>query len=146
MKDESFGVVPVFEGPNGYEVLLINQISKSGGEHTFWVFPKGHAEGDETAPETANRELEEETGITNITLESERLFSMAYSFMHEGEKVFKTVTYFLGYCADQKTALNCPEEVSELRWCSFEDARALLTHQNTKRVLEDVITFITTKQ
>ena len=139
--DISYGIVPVFQTPAGtWQVLVIHQISYRGDN--FWIFPKGHAEENETASETALRELEEETGIKAVTLEPSVVFSIAYSFIHEGVQIDKTVEYFLGYCADTTTHITQPQEVKELRWCDFDTARELLTHQNSKDVLTKVQAFL----
>ena len=56
MKDESFGTVPIRK--NGQiQVLIIKH--KNG---SFFSFPKGHKEKDETDKKAAARELKEETG------------------------------------------------------------------------------------
>jgi bis(5'-nucleosidyl)-tetraphosphatase len=137
-KDTAYGVVPVFKKNNEWQVLLIQQISYRGTNDTFWIFPKGHPEPNETEIETALRELQEETGITEISLETNEAFPIAYSFVHEGVRIEKTVTYWLGYCSTQDTTISQPHEIRELRWCSLEEAEALLTHQNSKDVLAKV--------
>jgi 8-oxo-dGTP pyrophosphatase MutT (NUDIX family) len=50
--------LPLRHGPNGLETLLI---TSSAGD--CWLIPKGHIEADETAPETARKEAEEEAGV-----------------------------------------------------------------------------------
>jgi 8-oxo-dGTP pyrophosphatase MutT (NUDIX family) len=37
-------------------------------ENVVWLFPKGHIDGDESDEEAARREIEEETGLTNLEL------------------------------------------------------------------------------
>lgn len=141
--DNSYGIVPVFQTADGeWQVLVIHQISYRGSDDTFWIFPKGHAEAGESAPETALRELQEETGIKDVTLEPSAVFSIAYSFIHEGVQIDKTVEYFLGYCSNTTTHITQPEEVKELRWCDVGTAMDLLTHQNSKDVLAKVQAFL----
>jgi bis(5'-nucleosidyl)-tetraphosphatase len=132
--DISYGVVPVHKNDGQWRVLVIHQISYRGDD--FWIFPKGHAEGDETPEETAKRELTEETGITDVGIDSKNSFPVAYSFVHEGVRIEKTVSYFLGIVSDTTTHISQPHEVKELRWCSWEEADELLTHQNSKDVLK----------
>ncbi len=141
--DISYGIVPVFQTPDGeWQLLLVHQISYRGVNDTFWIFPKGHAEEGESAPEAALRELEEETGIKNVTIEPSAVFSISYSFIHEGVQINKTVEYFVGYCADTTTLITQPQEIKELRWCDFDTAETLLTHQNSKDVLKRVQDFL----
>ncbi len=64
MYDSSFGIIPLRKNVNDvWEVLLIQN---RRGSH--WSFPKGHAEGDETPFQAANREFQEETGLTIVEL------------------------------------------------------------------------------
>jgi 8-oxo-dGTP pyrophosphatase MutT (NUDIX family) len=136
--DISYGVVPLYKDADEWKVLLIHQISHKGGKHRFWILPKGHAEGKEEPLAAAARELAEETGITNITFKGEQSFTVQYSFTHEGERIDKTVQYFVGICDSTHTELTQPEEILEMKWCSFAEAKALVTHKNTKDILEQV--------
>jgi bis(5'-nucleosidyl)-tetraphosphatase len=138
--DISFGVVPLYRDGGEWKVLVIHQISHRGDR--FWIFPKGHAEENETALESARRELTEETGLNDITLNDSHVFSIDYSFVHENVRINKTVDYYIGYCSNQETLITQPEEVVELRWCSFEEAEQLLSHQNSKDVLNRVQAFL----
>ena len=139
--DISYGVVPVIKNCDGtWQVLIVHQISYRGDD--FWIFPKGHAEGSERPKETALRELEEETGIKNVSLEPEISFQISYSFKHENIQIDKIVEYYLGYCADTKTTITQPQEIKELRWCDFQTTKDLLTHQNSKDVLGKVEVFL----
>jgi 8-oxo-dGTP pyrophosphatase MutT (NUDIX family) len=134
--DKSYGVVPLYVKDGLTKVLLVHQISYRGDR--FWIFPKGHAEVGESALAAALRELQEETGVTEITLDGEKVFSVAYSFVHDGERIEKEVDYYLGYCDTKETNITQPREVAELKWCSLEEAAQLLTHQNSKDVLQQV--------
>ncbi len=141
-QDASFGVVPLYKSGGKIFVLLIHQISYRGDR--FWIFPKGHAEMGETPEEAALRELIEETGIQNITLRSDFRADVFYSFIHEQTRIEKTVSYFIGDCDDDVVAITQPHEVAELRWCLFEEAYELLTHQNSKDVLKKVEEYLVT--
>jgi 8-oxo-dGTP pyrophosphatase MutT (NUDIX family) len=131
--DISYGVVPVYKDGDGLRVLVVHQISYRGDD--FWIFPKGHAEVGEAPAEAASRELIEETGITAITLDEANKFEVSYSFVHEGVRIEKTVIYFLGIVSDIATHISQPHEIKEIKWCTFEEAEALLTHKNSKDVL-----------
>lgn len=134
--DFSYGVVPLYKEDGIWQVLVIHQISYRGD--SFWIFPKGHAEAGESPHHTALRELKEETGVGLVDLEPATSFSISYSFKHENIQIDKTVEYFLGYCADIHTNITQPQEVKELRWCTFAEACSLVTHKNTKDVLQQV--------
>lgn len=134
--DSSYGVVPLFKVEGEWQVLLVHQVSYRGDD--FWIFPKGHAEEGEMKQAAALRELEEEAGVTDCTLDAQAVFPVQYSFTHEDVRINKTVEYWLGYCASQQTYITQPHEIKELQWCDFETAEKLLSHQNSKDVLEKV--------
>lgn len=145
VKDFSFGVVPVYREGGEWKVLIVHQLSHRGGKNRFWIFPKGHSEGVENKEEAALRELQEETGVTAIELEKEKIFSMSYNFKHAGVLVQKTAEFFLGYCDSKDTKITHPKEIIELKWVAFEEAEKLLAHQNSRNILHDVKQFLETK-
>lgn len=134
--DISYGVVPIIKEGDTWRVLVVHQISYRGDD--FWIFPKGHAEEGEIPLEAARRELAEETGIADVVISDESPITIQYSFIHEGVRIEKTVQYFIGYCHNQTIHISQPHEIKEIRWCSFSEAEELLTHQNSKDVLEQV--------
>lgn len=138
MTDISYGVVPLYHDGTSWQVLLVHQISHRGGKHTFWILPKGHPEDGETPVAAARRELAEETGIVDIEIEKDRSFDVQYSFVHEGVKIHKTVQFFVGICTSTHTELTQPDEIIKMKWCDFEEAKSLVTHKNTRQVLEQV--------
>jgi len=142
--DESFGVIPVYKNEQGeYEILVIHQFSHMNN-HSYWVFPKGHSENNENAVEAALRELEEETGIADIELQTEKDFKMRYSFKHEGDVIHKTVTFFVGFVSSKVVKEPDQSEVKEIVWLKPVEARVKLTHENTKLVFDEVIKYLNT--
>lgn len=145
-KDESFGVVPILKKADEWLVLLVEQISYHGSNDRFWTFPKGHPEGEESPKQTAKRELLEETGVTDVRLIDEAVFTIEYTFRHENKHVEKTVTYYLGVCSDDKTTITLPNEIAALEWFTLNDAMQKLTHKNAQEVLLGAGQFITTHE
>lgn len=141
-QDQSYGIVPVIKRDNEWQVLLIEQISYRGPNDKFWTFPKGHAEAGESPEQAALRELEEETDIREVTLEQRETFVMHYTFVHEGTTIQKTVFFYLGYCHSPAVTIVNPHEIASLRWCSFAEAQTLLSHDNSRQLLHEVVAFL----
>lgn len=110
----------------------MHQISHRGDR--YWIFPKGHAEAGETPEQAALRELQEETGLSAVQLQTEKIFELAYSFVYEAVRIKKTVKYFIGHCASADTSISQPNEIVEVRWCQPADVEALLAHEETRRL------------
>lgn len=138
--DQSYGVIPLHKNGADWQVLLINQIGRKGD--TFWTFPKGHPEENEIAEESALRELQEETGIIDVSLDDDIHFTTAYTFIHEDIQIDKQVTYYLGFVHNPETDITQPQEVADLQWCSIEAALQQLSHQNTQKLLQQVQEYI----
>jgi len=141
IKDYSYGVVPVRKEGKEWKVFILHQISR---RDTYWTFPKGHPEGDETYEETALRELKEEAGFVPEILETERTFDQKYFFMHDGQQIEKYVSYFIGHIKNEDFSLQ-PEEVVQAQWCTFPEARILLTHDLAKQLLDEVAEYLINK-
>ncbi len=101
-----------------------------------WDLPKGHVE-EEDASEfaTALRELEEETGISEIEFIDGYREPMYYEF-NRGRKevVKKTVVYFLASTDVSKVKIS--HEHQDYEWLPYEEAYDRLTFDNAKTLLE----------
>lgn len=141
-QDYSYGVVPVHKNEAGeWEVFILNQISVRSD--IYWTFPKGHPDEGETKEETALRELREESGLVAV-LNTEYTISQSYNFKHNEFLVEKTVEYFVGEVTNKNFIIQ-PEEVAEAKWCSFEEAYNLLTHDLSKETLEKARNYLLNK-
>ena len=139
--DASYGVIPVLKDGSTWKVFILYQISRRGDR--FWTFPKGHPEAGETPEETARRELREEAHITLERLDTTRTFDQEYTFVHEGVRIIKRASYFVGYAADTHFRLQ-PEEVADAKWCTFATAREFLTFDENKAALDEVAAYVIT--
>ncbi len=130
-----------------WEVLLIDQVN-SRNLNSYWTFPKGHQEGDETFLQTAKREFEEEVGISVKSVLTDKTFDMQYSFLFDKIKINKTVKLFLGFVDYNESQRIKPqiEEVKSLGWFNFSDSFKKLSHRNTKSLLKEIEVFIKTEE
>ncbi len=110
-----------------------------------WGFPKGHVERGETLKMAALREIEEETGITQVTFIDGFERTLTYSFMKNGKEIKKHSTYFLA--TTSQTELHCSDgEHQELKWADENTIRKILSFDNLKKLFEETKKIIKTKK
>lgn len=95
-----------------------------------WDFPKGHVEDGETEVQTAIREVKEETNI-DVEVNEEYRYVTKYS---PKEDVMKQVVYFLAKNINDNKQAQL-EEVSEVKWFTYEDAMNTITYETSKEIL-----------
>lgn len=132
--ERSCGAV-VFTKRNGQ--LLYVLVQENSDRYSF---PKGHMEGDETEPETARREILEETGLRPSFLEGFR--EIVEFSPKEKRNTWKQITYFLAEFGDE-TPTPQPGEIKQILLLSYEEAMARLHHDDFRRVLTAANTFLT---
>ena len=117
----------VVRDDDGLEVCLINPTGRRA-----WGLPKGGVEPGESDAEAAVREVAEETGV-RAEVERE-LGSIDYWFGVRGDRVHKTVRYFLVRALGGSTAAH-DGEVRETRWLPVGEALALMTYPNEREMV-----------
>lgn len=115
-------------GGKGLEVLLI--AIKDG---RVWSLPKGQVEPGERYPQTAVREVREETGIEAKVLAP--LGSIRYHFTVKDDGIQTTVTkevhhFLMGYVGGLPQPQK--EEVDGVDWFPVPEALKRLSHQNER--------------
>ena len=96
-------------------------------------FVKGKMEKGESTNQTAVRETQEETGITDITFVKDFEEWIEYNFKYQGELVQKKVVFFL---AETKTKeIKISHEHSGYTWMDYNSAMEKTTFDNAKTVL-----------
>ncbi len=136
MKDASFGVIPIREPADGRRFLLVHH------QKGHWGFPKGHAEAGETPVQTAVRELAEEAGVTACRLAGDTQFVERYAFINKkGERVDKTVTFFIGHVDDPAVTVQ-PQEVQDHAWLTADAALERLTFPEARELFGRVLAYL----
>jgi 8-oxo-dGTP pyrophosphatase MutT (NUDIX family)/phosphohistidine phosphatase SixA len=115
--------------------LLVAVIHRA--RYDDWSFPKGKQDPGECLPETAVREIREETGL-KIKL-GVRLKVVNYTV---GANIPKEVHYWAARVSDTalaKSKFEPSEEVAEVTWKTPEDARRVLTYEFDQQILDEVM-------
>jgi 8-oxo-dGTP pyrophosphatase MutT (NUDIX family) len=105
-------------------------IRPRGKGEGVWALPKGNIDPGESPPETAVREVREETGVEGRLVE--KLGDVRYVYTRRGGlRVFKVVSFFLlraGRGRIDEIDESMRIEVAEARWLPLEDAPHLLAY------------------
>ncbi len=117
---------------NRNELLMIFRRGK-------WDLPKGKLDEGESIEACALREVEEETGITNIALG--KLIAVTYHHYFDewiSEEVTKETHWFaMKILDDQKLIPQTTEGISEIKWVNETEMNECL--QNTYQNIIDII-------
>ena len=127
------GLVLDHRGPDA-RGALIGRLDRRG--RLLWSLPKGHVEAGETEPETAVREVHEETGILGEVIG--KLGTIDFWFVADGRRVHKTVHNFLLLATGGLELSDEDVEVSEVAWVPVEELAARLAYADERRLLDKV--------
>lgn len=106
-------------GDGGTVALVHNE------ETGTWTFPKGHIEPGEADEETARREIQEETGLTDLEFIDD-LGSYTRTKAGQAGAVEKIIHLYL-FAAPRGAVLMHANEIAEAQWVPHRDVAAKLT-------------------
>tara|TARA_Y100000031_G_C8186147_1_gene369045 strand:- start:56 stop:487 length:432 start_codon:yes stop_codon:yes gene_type:complete len=133
-KEKSAGCV-LYRKDNEIKYLILHY------ESGHWDFPKGHIEENETEQDTINREVEEETGIKDLTILPNFKEKISYFFKQNGELISKEVIFYLAK-TDQEAVKLSHEHIGYI-WLPYDKAIEKLTFKNAKEILSKANKFLT---
>ncbi len=105
--DAAGGIVKNEEG----KILFIHRLGK-------WDLPKGKLEPNETLEKAAVREVEEETGLDNLTVDEfiNPTFHM-YTEKKDNERILKTTYWYsMKYSGNKKLIPQTEEGITQVEW------------------------------
>lgn len=147
--EKSSGIIIFKRQENEILFLLLRYVNG------HWDFPKGHIENNETAKETALRELDEETGIKNVSVFEDFEKNIHYFFRAKGTEkierikagqkinIFKKVKFFLGETYNTDVVVS--ERQDDYIWLPFDQAVEKATYNNAKRLLRHANRYLKNK-
>lgn len=110
------------------EVLLI-QDSKER-----WTIPKGHIEPGETAKMTARREIEEETGLKNVSILT-WLGKIHFKYRRAEKLVLMTTQIYLVQALDAREQPVPEKWMKGIRWFSFAEALDAIEYEDIEKLM-----------
>lgn len=116
------------------EILFIKRIGK-------WDLPKGKIEKNESLENAAVREVEEETGLSELNLE--HFLNQTYHIYKErnGERVLKTTHWFsMEYTGTKQPVPQTEEGITEVSWKNKNNITTEvfpMTFENIKLILNE---------
>ena len=96
------------------ELLVIERLG-------VWDLPKGKLEKEETPQEGALREVEEECGISNLSVKHQ-LPDTFHTYELKGKRVLKRTYWFLmGYAGNEKLVPQTEENITDVRFMAEKE-------------------------
>ncbi len=128
----SAGGIVVHKNKSVWEVLVLRDMNDA------WTFPKGMVENKEELVLAAQREIQEEVGVTDTTLVT-ALPAIRYMYQRNG-LISKVVHYFLFTSGAQEKLVPQKEEgIKEATWMPIDQAIEVIGYAKTNRpMLENV--------
>ncbi|MFN2437956.1 MAG: NUDIX hydrolase [Chitinophagaceae bacterium] len=127
---EKFTVIQAGGGLVHYKEKSVLLIFRRGK----WDIPKGKLDADEELEVCAIREVEEETGTTNI--QSEQLITITYHTYYEKEKhILKETHWFLMSSAEEQIlSPQVDEDITKCEWVAIAELASYMENANASVV------------
>ena len=110
------------------EILLI-QDSKER-----WTIPKGHIEPGETAKVTARREIEEETGLKNVSILT-WLGKIHFKYRRADKLVLMTTQIYLVQALDEFEKPTGEKWMKGIKWFPFAEALNVIEYEDIEKLM-----------
>jgi len=130
LEERSAGAILYRESLAGTLYLLLNYPSG------HWDFVKGNIEKGEMLKETVIREIEEETGITDVNFIEGFEDRVEYHYQRDGQLVHKEVVFFLAETRTDNVKLS--HEHHGFIWLDFNSALKKLTYKTAQNMLKKI--------
>ena len=134
--ERSAGVIPFRFGLGRCLSYLVIHSARVRNPRARWEFPKGRIEPGESPDQAAAREFQEETGITSWAFREGFDRDVSYTYIRNGRKHLKTVTYFIAEVFDDSAMALSVEHIVDVPGVGIVGARStrFRTYSVTRRL------------
>lgn len=122
------GIVYRRNAKNGIEILLIQDAKDR------WTIPKGHIEEGETAKQTAEREIGEETGLQEMKVLN-WLGKINFRYRRQQSLVLMTTEIFLVKALGDTDALQPEDWMNGIKWFSANEALDKIEYEDIGKII-----------
>jgi len=122
------GVVWRRNAKGGIEILLIQDAKDR------WTIPKGHIEEGETAKETAEREIQEETGLQKMNMQN-WLGKINFRYRRQQSLVLMTTEIFLVAAKGDTDDLKPEEWMRGIKWFPASEAVDTIEYEDIAKII-----------
>ncbi len=113
---------------NGIEILLIQDAKDR------WTVPKGHIEPGETAKQTAEREITEETGLQKMEMQH-WLGKIKFRYRRQQSLVLMTTDIFLVAAKGDTDDLNPEDWMNGIKWMPATEALDKIEYDDIGKII-----------
>ncbi len=110
------------------EILLIQDAKER------WTIPKGHIEEGESAKETAQREIGEETGLKDVKMQN-WLGKINFRYRRQQSLVLMTTEIFLVEAKGDTDAIQPEEWMKGIKWFSSTEALDKIEYEDIGKII-----------
>ncbi len=133
MEERSAGAVVFRKTDKGRIYLLLQNAGR-------WDFPKGGVERGESELQTVLREVEEETGISDIKIVPGFRKVIEYFYRRDGKNIHKQVVYVLARTNEESVKISF--EHQGFGWFPYQEALERASYDNSKLTLAEAEKFV----
>lgn len=113
---------------NQLEILLIQDAKNR------WTIPKGHVEPNEEPRETAEREIQEETGLQEMKVMN-WLGKVNFRYRRNHTLVLMTMHIYLVQAKGNTNELNPEDWLTDIKWLSANDAVDKIAYEDIGKLI-----------